>query len=172
MARKIDLIVIHCSDSPNGRTLFTGDPSKRGFVTPVMEIDRWHAQRGFKRQSEWRKRQNPSLAAIGYHFVIYTRGAVATGRHVDEIGAHAVGYNATSIGICLVGRDQFTTEQWSELKGLVEVLQAQYPNARVVGHRNLNSAKTCPNFDVSEWLKVGRLPLANRIYNPEPGAIA
>ncbi len=172
MARKIDLIVIHCSDSPNGRTLFTGDPSKRGFVTPVMEIDRWHAQRGFKRQPEWRKRQNPSLAAIGYHFVIYTRGAVATGRHLDEVGAHAVGYNATSIGICLVGRDAFSVEQWHSLQQLIESLKKQHPQARVVAHHALNKDKTCPNFDVAAWLASGLVPLANRIYEPEPGASA
>lgn len=172
MARKIDTIVIHCSDSPNGRSLFTGDPSKPGFITPVMEIDRWHRERGFKRLPEWRTKQNPALTSIGYHFVVYTRGAVSTGRHVDEIGAHAQGYNATSIGICMVGRDQFTIEQWNALKGLVEGLQAKYTGARVVAHHALNKDKTCPNFDVAEWLKQGRLPLANRLYNPEPGAIA
>lgn len=171
MARKIDTLVIHCSDSPNGRTLFTGVPGQRGFVTPVMEIDAWHRQRGFKRQPEWRAKQNPTLTSIGYHFVVYTRGAVATGRHVDEIGAHVQGYNASSIGICLVGRDQFSLEQWDALKQLVEGLKKQYPAARVVGHCQLNPAKTCPNFDVAEWLAQGCLPLANRLFNPE-GVVA
>jgi hypothetical protein len=172
MARKIDTIVIHCSDSPNGRTLFAGDPSKPGFITPVMEIDNWHRARDFKRLPEWRKKQNPNLTSIGYHFVVYTRGAVATGRHVDEVGAHAAGYNATSLGVCLVGRDQFTIEQWNALKQLVDGLQKQYPQARVIGHCALNQDKTCPNFDVAEWLKAGCLPLANRIYEPETGAVA
>jgi hypothetical protein len=172
MARKIDTIVIHCSDSPNGRTLFTGSLGKPGFVTPVQEIDSWHRQRGFKRQPEWRARQNSTLTSIGYHFVVYTRGVVATGRHIDEVGAHAVGYNATSLGICMVGRDQFSIEQWNALKSLVESLQAKYSGARVVAHHDLNKDKTCPNFDVAEWLRAGRLPLANRIYEPEPGAVA
>jgi N-acetylmuramoyl-L-alanine amidase len=173
MARKIDFIVIHCSDSPNGRTLFTGSVGAPGFVTPVMEIDRWHAARGFKRLPIWRLKQNPNLFAIGYHFVVYTRGAVASARHVDEIGAHAHGYNAASIGICLIGRDAFSIEQWNALKGLVEGLMKAYPRASVVGHCTLNKeGKTCPNFDVAEWLKAGCLPLANRLYEPEPGAVA
>jgi len=171
MARIIDLIVIHCSDSPNGKSLFTGSPSKPGFITPVMEIDRWHKERGFKRLPNWRSRQNPELSSIGYHFVVYTRGVVATGRHLDEVGAHVEGRNANSIGICLIGRDQFSREQWESLKALVDGLKRSYPNARVVGHCDLNAAKSCPNFNVAEWLRTS-LPLANRIYNPEPGVIA
>jgi N-acetylmuramoyl-L-alanine amidase len=172
MTRRIDLIIIHCADTPNGRTLYTGKAGDKNFVTPVQEIDGWHRARGFKRMPQWRAKQNQNLTSIGYHFVIYTRGAVATARHVDEIGAHVQGYNATSLGICLIGRDQFSIEQWNALKSLVEGLQKQYPQARVVGHYSLSKAKTCPNFDVAEWLQAGRLPLANRLYNPEPGAIA
>ncbi|WP_435626949.1 N-acetylmuramoyl-L-alanine amidase [Candidatus Ferrigenium straubiae] len=172
MARNIDTIIIHCSDSPNGRTLFTGKPGEKGFTTPVQEIDNWHRERGFKRHPEWRARFNPELTSIGYHFVVYARGAVATGRHQGEVGAHCRGYNAASLGICMIGRDQFTIEQWNALKQLVEGLQKQYPQARVTAHRDLNKDKTCPNFDVAEWLKQGLLPLANRLYNPEPGAVA
>lgn len=169
--RKVDRIVIHCSDTPNGRTLFTGKPSDRNYITPVMEIDSWHKARGFKRLPNWRSRLNPGLSSIGYHYVVYTRGFVETGRHVDEIGAHAEGYNSTSIGICLIGRDQFTPEQWNALDHLVDSLREIYPQAKVVGHCQLNAAKTCPNFDVVAWLDSG-LPAANKIFNPESGATA
>lgn len=198
MARKIDLIVIHCSDSPNGRTLFTGKAGEPGFVTPVREIDRWHGQRGFKRQQGWRDKQNPELSSIGYHFVIYTRGAVATGRHVDEVGAHAQCYNAASLGICMVGCDKFTRAQWDTLRdllcGLVKSLEQQRPNppkrftnptpsealaifaqlgVRVVGHHELNPDKTCPNFSVADWLAHGMQPLAGQILiDPVEGVIA
>lgn len=189
MARKIDTIVIHCSDSPNGRTLFTSEFGKPGFTTPVQEIDRWHAQRGFKRQQQWRDKQNPDLAAIGYHFVIYTRGVVATGRHIDEVGAHCQGYNSASIGICMVGCDKFTRAQWDALRdwlcGMAKYLEQQRPyppkrfnaptpaealaifaqlGVRVAGHRELNPDKTCPNFSVADWLAHGMQPLAGQIY--------
>ena len=52
--RKIDLIIIHCSATPEGKDFTTAD------------IDRWHRQRGF--------------ASIGYHFVIYRNGSVHHGR--------------------------------------------------------------------------------------------
>lgn len=198
MARKIDTIVIHCSDSPNGRTLFTGKLGDSNFVTPVQEIDRWHAVRGFKRQSQWRDKQNPNLTSIGYHFVVYTRGAVATGRHIDEVGAHVYGYNAASLGICMVGCDKFTHAQWDMLRehlcGLAKYLEQQRPNppkrftnptpsealtifaqlgVRVAGHRELNPDKTCPNFNVSDWLAHGMQPQAEQILiDPIEGASA
>lgn len=189
MSRKIDLIVIHCSDSPNGRTLFTGKPGQSGFVTPVREIDNWHAARGFKRKQEWRDSQNPELSSIGYHFVIYTNGAAATGRHVDEVGSHVQGRNSNSLGICMVGCDQFSPAQWDTLRdnvcGLAKSLEQQMPNAprrfnnptpneavaifakfgvRVAGHTELNHDKTCPNFDVQAWLAGGMRPLDGHVF--------
>lgn len=202
MPRQIKLIVIHCSDSPNGRTLFSRDtlPGGEGtLVTPVQEIDRWHRERGFVRQQAWRDKQEPSLTSIGYHFVIYTRGAVAACRHVDEIGAHVQGYNADSLGVCLVGRDAFSVGQWDSLRdflcGLAKSLEQGRPGTprrfnnptpaeareifarlgvRVRGHRDLNSAKACPNFDVGNWLLADMRPPADKIYthpllNPLPG---
>ena len=112
--RAVDLIVIHCSATPNGRR------------TTVEDIDRWHDERGFERAPAWRRRQNPNLAAIGYHFVIYLGGAVATGRHLDEIGAHVSGNNRTSIGICMIGTDQFTPQQWGALKHNIDGLAKLY----------------------------------------------
>ncbi|MDD2721649.1 MAG: N-acetylmuramoyl-L-alanine amidase [Gallionella sp.] len=166
MARKIERIIIHCSDSPNGRSLFTGKLGDKNFTTPLQEIDNWHRERGFKRLTQWRERQEPQLTSIGYHFLIYTAGAVAGARHVDEIGAHAQGYNATSIGICLIGKDLFTQAQWDALREQVKTLQARHPGAQVVGHRDLPGvSKTCPNFDVSTWFVNDMQPTPDRIFN-------
>lgn len=166
--RPINLIVIHCSASPNGDSLFRGSPGTPGFQTPVSAIDGWHAKRGFHRDPAARERFNPNLAAIGYHHVIYTSGVVVTGRAHDEIGAHVAGFNQKSIGVCLVGTDQFTQSQWFSLRDLVGMLRKQYPDARVVGHRDLSPdqnkngivesfewLKTCPGFDVATWLDSG-----------------
>ncbi len=114
-SRNIRLIVIHCSASPNERSLFTGKAGTPGFRDPVHEIDAWHKQRAFKRDTYWRGRQNSSLEAIGYHYVIARNGALFTGRHEDEPGAHVAGWNAPSLGICLVGTDKFTDLQWAQL---------------------------------------------------------
>jgi N-acetylmuramoyl-L-alanine amidase len=164
MARKIELLVLHCSDSPNG-----GDVG-------ASDIDRWHRARGFERAIGWRKSQNYGLTSIGYHFVIRCIGQVETGRHVDEIGAHVVGYNQRSIGICLVGKDKWTPPQWMALKQLVTTLSAQFPGAKVVGHRDLSPdlngdgviepvewIKTCPNFEVKSWLAAGMDPAPEHV---------
>lgn len=174
MARKIDRIIIHCSDSPNGRSLFTGKLGDKHFTTPLQEIDNWHRQRGFKRLAQWREQLNPQITSVGYHFLIYTAGAVVSARHVDEVGAHAQGYNATSLGICLIGHDRFTRAQWESLKRLVESLQASYPGVEIVGHRGLPGVtKTCPNFDVGAWLANGKQPLVEHIQPDEqPGSVA
>lgn len=170
-ARAVDSIVIHCSASPNGRHHH------------VRDIDAWHAARGMRRTPAFRQRQNSELGSIGYHFLIYINGAVATGRHLDEIGAHVRGHNSRSIGICMIGMDQFTAEQWVSLRTLVGGLREIYPRARVVGHRDLSPdtdkdgtvekfewIKTCPGFDVADWIKGGMAPWPDHLL-PAPAPL-
>lgn len=114
----------------------------------------------------YRKRQNRRLAAIGYHFLIYTNGGIATGRHLEEVGAH--GHNHNSIGVCLVGRDQFTPEQWEMLRANVWAMERKFPGLRVIGHREVNPKKTCPGFDVQAWRAGEMAPLAGHIHQPDP----
>lgn len=177
MARDVNLIVIHCSASPDGASLFAGEAGKPGFKTPAQTIDAWHAARGFRRTLEWRKRQNPELGSIGYHWLIYTNGAIASGRAIDEVGAHVVGSNLRSIGICMLGTGRFTLGQWQSLKALIESLELKYPGARLCGHRDLSPdldgdkivepwewLKTCPGFDVEAWKRRGMEPPAENVF--------
>ncbi|MBI1397046.1 MAG: N-acetylmuramoyl-L-alanine amidase [Betaproteobacteria bacterium] len=152
--RKIDYIVIHCSDSPNGRD------------DRIEDIDRWHAERGFHRNEHWRSHFNPSLIAVGYHFVITVNGALFTGRVLDEVGAHVKGYNSHSVGICMIGRTKFTAVQWLQLEKTVAALEKQFKGASVVGHHQLNRAKVCPGFDVPIWHDGGMRPVAAQICLP------
>lgn len=174
--RPINLIVIHCSASPNGDSLFRGSPGTPGFQTPATAINAWHAARGFKRDPKACALTNPDLGSIGYHFLIYRSGVVVTGRAEDEIGAHVTGFNQKSLGVCLVGTDQFTPEQWATLRDLVQRLQANYPGSRVVGHRDLSPdqngngivekfewLKTCPGFAVADWIAGGMAPVATAL---------
>lgn len=162
--RLVDLIVIHCSATPDGE-----------WVT-ALDIDKWHAERGFRRDGAWRVRLNPQLGHIGYHFIVYTNGAIATGRHLAEAGAHVRGHNLDSIGICLIGTERYSRAQWSALSALVVQLRHEFPAARVCGHRDLSPdidgdgvvepaewLKTCPGFDVAAWLAAGMLPPAGSI---------
>lgn len=105
--RTINLIVIHCSATANG-----------GWIT-VEDIDAWHAARGFRRDPKLIGYNQPNLKSIGYHYVVYTAGAVTIGRGLEEVGAHVKGHNARSIGICMPGTDAFYREQWLALRDLV-----------------------------------------------------
>jgi N-acetylmuramoyl-L-alanine amidase len=125
MARIIDKIVIHCSDSPQGR----GDNAST--------IHNWHKERGFD--------------GIGYHYVILENGTRQAGRPEYWIGSHVKDHNADSIGICLIGRETFTDEQNGELVLLIRELLTRYPAANILGHYELDSGKTCPNFNVPSW---------------------
>ena len=148
-------IVIHCAATPNGKDFTAAD------------IDQWHKERGFKRDMNipfnpdfpaWESR--PPLAHIGYHYVIELDGRVMTGRPLMETGAHVQGHNADTIGICLIGTDQYTSEQWVALTALVDFLIRRFGigDADVVGHRDLYDGKTCPGFDVAAWLKRSCVP--------------
>jgi N-acetyl-anhydromuramyl-L-alanine amidase AmpD len=163
VAKIIQRLVVHCSASPNGQPV------------GIADIDRWHATRGFKRMSAFVAKFNPQLKHVGYHFVIALDGTVETGRAQDEIGAHVAGHNTGSLGICMVGTDQFTPAQWSALKTLISNLKGNYPAARVMGHRDFSPDKNgdgkitpnefiklCPCFDVMPWYAGGMLaPAAN-----------
>ena len=136
MREETKYIVIHCSQTR---------PSQK---IGAKDIDRWHRERG------WLK--------IGYGKVIKRDGTIEQGRGDDDVQAHVKGYNHCSYGLCLVGgakeenwkepEDNFTAEQWEALKKTLEELLIKYPDAQIVGHYMLDEAKTCPNFNVREYL--------------------
>jgi N-acetylmuramoyl-L-alanine amidase len=122
---KIYKIVVHCSESPH-----RGDSAE--------DIHYWHKARGWD--------------GIGYHYVIREDGKVDYGRPHYWIGAHVHRHNLGTIGICLLGIDYFTEVQLVALRTLIMRLLEEYPDAEVVGHRDLDPNRTCPNFDVKHWL--------------------
>ena len=125
----ITKIVIHCSDSSDGQA-----------DIDAAEIHRWHQERGFD--------------GIGYHYVIKRDGIVENGRPHYWEGAHVSGHNAGSIGVCLVGRDEFTEEQFNAMKSVLYLLKFKYQDAEVMGHYELDHRKTCPNFSVKAWVEL------------------
>ena len=158
MSRHITRLIIHCAASPNGRRLSTTG------LSATQIIDEWHRERGFKRDWKRRAEWNPGLGHIGYHWVIDTDGCIHSGRAMDEVGAHAAGYNTDSIGVCLVGTDAFTPAQWVALRGLVERIRQEWPIVHVLGHRDLPGVhKTCPGFDVYAWDAGSREPVHGHI---------
>ena len=134
-------IIIHCSATPKGVDYSAAD------------IDKWHRQRGFR--------------GIGYHYVIKLDGTIEKGRDEIEMGAHCLGENLYSIGICYIGglsedkqtpEDTRTEAQKIALRGLVESLRRKYREKgniilTVHGHNEFAN-KACPCFNVrQEWKK-------------------
>jgi len=144
---KIKYLVIHCSATPNGVN-FT-----------ATDIDRWHKDRKFKRATSF---PGP-LRHIGYHSVISLTGRVSLGRQLNETGAHARGFNTSSIGCCLIGTDKFTKQQWLSLRAYVDEMVFLFPQIRVIGHNDLTNKKSCPCFNVKKWLKTGRTPKGKQL---------
>lgn len=133
--RSINEIILHCSATPEGKD-FTVD-----------DIRKWHKQRGFN--------------DIGYHYVIYRDGSVHNGRDINLIGAHCIGHNAKSIGICYIGgvasdgktpKDTRTPKQKEAMFKLVDKLMKQYNISldNVFGHYEFAN-KACPSFKMDSF---------------------
>lgn len=140
--RAIDKIILHCAATPENKH-FT-----------VEDIRHWHTSPVATGGRGW--------SDIGYHFVIYLDGSVHAGRPIERIGAHTIGQNKTSIGICYVGgvsidgktpKDTRTDAQKASLIALVKELKLKYPNATVHGHNEF-APKACPSFDVKSELNT------------------
>lgn len=62
----------------------------------VADVDDWHALRwpGFVSRRGYH---------VGYHYVIDWNGTITQTRDHDEEGAHCIGQNKSSIGVCFMG---------------------------------------------------------------------
>ena len=162
MSRKIELIVLHCTDTR---------PSQNFTIEKLMAS---HKREGFG--------QYP-----GYHFYIRRDGTLYYCRPMNVIGCHVRGHNANSIGVCTEGghrdgpeqipvgnmndlvklqegrnppplggdkrgayEDNRTAEQLVVLHELLSCLHELFPEAKIVGHHDLNPGKACPCYDAKK----------------------
>lgn len=92
-------------------------------------------------------RDKNGWCGIGYHYVIYKNGEVHQGRPEDSVGAHCVGANYNSIGVCMVGdftKTMPTDEQLSGLIRLVDYLRGKYGWLDVQLHKEIDPSTACP----------------------------
>ena len=83
---------------------------------------------------------------IGYHFVIDTHGNVKMGRAEDVVGAHALGINQESLGICCLGNFELTVPEHEQTKALVELLTSlarkhNIAKENIIGHCDVTCAE-------------------------------
>ena len=95
-----------------------------------------------------------------YHYYVRRNGCVIPILPESVQGVHAVGYNHCSIAVCYEGgldengnaADTRTELQKASLYELLKQLRRDYPQARIIGHRELpNVRKDCPCFSTSEY---------------------
>ena len=136
--------------------------------------------------NRWHKLRWPTFVSrrgfhVGYHYVIEKDGKLTQTRDHDEGGAHVIGMNKASIGVCFAGNFDLTRPtpaQMTTWYGLYESLQKQYPNIPTYPHRKY-ATKTCHGrlltdnyfavryqiFTLTERLKQLRALLANLLTN-------
>lgn len=122
----IQFLVVHCSDTPDDAPLTARDihAMHLGFG--------WHG--------------------VGYHKVINRDGRIEQGRPDYWVGAHVYGHNEISLGVCLIGRTDFSNAQFESLELVLRQWKETHPTATVVGHCDFEyTEKTCPNFDAKKW---------------------
>lgn len=91
---------------------------------------------------------------IGYHFYIRKDGTIYRGRPENIVGAHAIGRNRNSIGICLEGNfetEDPTEEQKNSLVKISTDMIIKYNLEGILGHRDVYET-LCPgkNFPMEE----------------------
>ena len=136
--RKITEIILHCSATPEGKEFKAAD------------IDRWHKANGWK--------------MIGYNYVIDIDGKIEDGRPLYMSGAHTIGHNSNSIGICYIGgvtndgkqtpKDTRTLLQKESMYSLVHQLLEYYNlSIKDVHCHNEFANKACPSFKIEQFRK-------------------
>ena len=134
MIRKINEIIVHCS------------ATKPKVDIGVKELRAMHI-----RDNHW--------ADVGYHYVVRLNGHIEKGRPDYRAGAHCIGHNRHSIGVCYIGgvsqegenTDTRTEAQKVALRKLLQDLSFKY-HASIHGH-NEYAAKDCPCFNAREEYK-------------------
>lgn len=138
--KEVKFLIIHCSATR----------CDQDYTVERMRKD--HQARGFR--------------DIGYHFYVRKDGTISQHRKLLEVGAHCKPYNRCSIGICYEGGlNQFgipantlTEIQEECLEALLIRLHDFFPNAKIVGHRDLPKVapKACPCLNTKEmfgWIE-------------------
>lgn len=116
--------------------------------TTVETLTEWHKARGFE--------------TCGYHRVVDSNGTLHATRELTVQGAHALGCNHDSWGICVTGDNTHSDRMWSEvqieaLERFVDAACDLVPGLVVCGHRDAKGSKTateCPGLDVRALLGV------------------
>lgn len=132
--RRIENIVLHCTATPQ--------------TTTIASIQNY-----WKNSLKWK--------SPGYHYIIKPSGEAVNLLSIEKPSNGVAGHNSYSIHISYIGGvdkkgkavDNRTDAQKQTQIDLIRKFKAQFPNAKILGHRDFPGVtKECPSFDVGEWL--------------------
>ena len=135
---KVEYIIVHHTGGTDKNPL--ADSSNQTFEI----VDTYHRSLGWD--------------GIGYNWFIEKSGLLRKGRDETKSGAHTIGYNNKSIGICLAGNFDVTLPTEAQVVTLTNLLKekiVQYniPIKNIVPHRKF-AGKTCYGNKLSDdWSK-------------------
>lgn len=183
MPKKLAYLIVHCTDTPEGRMVYPSD-IREWHLSPCVDTasgmliymgniyaadsDLPVEVRG-KRGRGWRQ--------VGYSDMVLPNGSVHNLVPYDnddevetwEITNGVKGINSVARHIVYVGgrsksnrlpKDTRTQAQRDALALYAKRTIAQYPNIKIGGH-NQWANKACPSFDVPEWLRSIGTPEKN-----------
>lgn len=150
MAHSLELLIIHCTDTPAKRNV------------SAAEIRAWHTKK---------KPYGRGWKQVGYADMIHLNGTLTNlvpyndDDLVDawEITNGVRGHNHHARHVVYVGgrteegnrvQDTRTAAQRIALANYVRQTIAQHPQIRVAGHNQFDPHKQCPSFQVPQWLRA------------------
>jgi len=91
--------------------------------------------------------------SVGYHYYIDKSGTVYRLLKPNSTSAHAKHHNSDAVSVCMQGNfeeENPTAKQYEQCLKLIYILHVKYPDAEIVGHKDL-SKTACPgrNFPLS-----------------------
>lgn len=135
--RKIKRIFVHCTAG-----------SQKTTVKGLLEE--------FKRKG-WRM--------PGYHWVVSPDGTCTSLLPESQVANGVYGYNGSSVHVAYIGgvdgnlksMDNRTPEQKASLRSLLREIHARYPDAEILGHRDISPDKN-GNGIVDPWERIKDCP--------------
>ena len=138
---KVKYLIVHHSGMDHGED-------------PVAEIRKLHVE-----TNGWDD--------IGYHFIILEDGTTVDGRPTDSVGAHCLGYNAVSFGVCIAGfGDKATPAQMFSLGRLYTRLRMVMPNGLGIKPHNEFKNTICPGFSLPWEDFIAREQISGLDFDP------
>jgi N-acetyl-anhydromuramyl-L-alanine amidase AmpD len=119
--------------SKRAKTTYIALHHAQAVTCSAADVDSWHKSNGW--------------CGIGYHFFVCKNGDIYRGRPIWALGAHVSGMNNCSIGVCAEGSYEkektMPDTQKTAIKELLKYLKKEYPDAKIVGHREIGESD-CP----------------------------